>query len=157
MCAAIRLNFENNSKIFLGGDFDFCCLDYCTEENIDISADVIIFPHHGGLPSTGSKTRIETFVDDIVKYINPKYFIFSIHQKQYSLPHKEIIEQIGNKVSNPRFLCTQLPVEYINKVLSENPGAWEMHCKIEQGQKTHIDGNINIQLTSESCFLKFLD
>ncbi|MEJ7590288.1 MAG: MBL fold metallo-hydrolase [Planctomycetaceae bacterium] len=70
-----------------------------------LSAPILVYPHHGGLSGSGSS---EKFASDICEMFSPEVVIFSIGRGLHSTPRPEIVAAVRKKVSNVRIACTQL-------------------------------------------------
>ncbi len=57
MSAAIHVSRGAKSSVMLGGDIEFDCLDEWKTRGVQVSACVLVFPHHGGLPGTSSESE----------------------------------------------------------------------------------------------------
>lgn len=74
------------------------------KRQIDASADILVFPHHGG--STGT-TSVSAFTQDLCDLVQPKTVIFSLARNS-THPLPEIIQTIHQSNINVRIACTQL-------------------------------------------------
>jgi beta-lactamase superfamily II metal-dependent hydrolase len=153
LSAAIRIKNGPSNSILLGGDVEFCCLDEWKKNGIIPNASVLVFPHHGGLPSSNDPEIVEAFATEITKLVKPQIVVFSIHRTKYGLPRDITLSSILEISSNIRFLCTQLPVRF-HALVAEDP-AWSIHrCNSGKG---YTDGIIEFEFLENSMEVKFLN
>ncbi len=141
LSAAIRLSCRGRGAVLLAGDVGTECLDFVEAEKSTASADVLVFPHHGGAPG-GTLPR--HFATRVTRLVTPKYVVFSIHRERFKLPRKEITDAILKVDSTVKFLCTQLPDRLIPEV--KRGGAWDQHRCVQAGSVGWWDGHILITI-----------
>ena len=157
MSAVIKIKYYDIPKILFGSDMGLNCLDYLIENETELLSEILIYPHHGGLPGTAKKDEIEKFTEELIQLVRPKHCIFSIHRTMHGLPRSEIIDVITKKIPGILLYCTQLPEHVKNIVLSENPGAWIRHC-IKKNDVTHFfEGDIRIILSKDGSEIGFIN
>jgi beta-lactamase superfamily II metal-dependent hydrolase len=105
MSAAVRLWRGDTPAVLLAGDMERGCLDYWAEEKTDPRAEVLVFPHHGGLPGEGDPVEFATRLGESVR---PSAVLFSIHRSQYELPIPEVVQAVRRVAPDVRVVCTQL-------------------------------------------------
>lgn len=104
--AVIKVSLSNR-RVLLTGDLDEVGLKHLLETGIDVSADVLVFPHHGGNVSPHSNSdRNAKFTEDLLSAVNPDTTIFSIGRTAHLNPRPEIIKTITD--SNCQVMCTQM-------------------------------------------------
>lgn len=91
--AVIRVTSSQGQSILFTGDLDYLGLTCITTQSNQLSSDVLVFPHHGGLPGTGSD-QASKFATDLLTLVNPQTIIFSIRQNASLYPRPEIIKAI---------------------------------------------------------------
>jgi competence protein ComEC len=153
LCAAIRVVHSDNASVLLGGDVEFECLNDWENRGIDPQSQVLVFPHHGGLPSGYKESEAFKFAFSITKVVIPEFVIFSIHKSRYDLPRDGILEAIRECSNNINFLCTQLPDRFHDEIY-KNP-VWMKH-RTETG-KGYNEGSIVIELSDKGIELSFLN
>ena len=156
MCAAIRLLFRDQPKVLLAGDIDFSCIDYWTENEIDSSANILIYPHHGGLPGTSSPSEIVNFTEQLVQRVDPVYVIFSIHRTRHNLPRRDVLAVLEKSIRAPIFLCTQLP-DQLRDIVSfgRNQDLGKKHCVDSGGSRWATEGNIKVTFSDPDHSVEF--
>ncbi len=157
MSAIIRIKYCDIPRILFGSDMGLNCLGYLIENKAKLLSEVLIYPHHGGLPGTAKKEEIVKFVEELIHLVNPKHCIFSIHRTMHGLPRSEIIDVITKEIPAILLYCTQLPEHIKNIVLSDNPGAWVSHCTKKDGNPYYFEGNIKIILNKEESEIVFIN
>ncbi len=101
--ALLRLKHADRPGLLLAGDIDEVGLDDALRHDRDLTAQTLVFPHHGGLPTSSDAGA---FVERILGAVNPSLVIFSNGREKHDNPQPEIVSQvvrIGCKVA-----CTQL-------------------------------------------------
>ena len=88
------------------GDLDEIGLDNILLESPNLKSDILIFPHHGGRPS--SKNNGIEFTRKLCNLVKPNLVIFSNGRGHYHHPLKEIVDTIVATIPNVHILCTQL-------------------------------------------------
>jgi len=106
MSAVIGFYHKSHGVAIAAGDLDQIGLDNLLQEEINLKADILIFPHHGGRPGAGNN-GIE-FTKKLCSLVQPKLVIFSNGRGHYDHPFKEIVDTVISTVPNVHVLCTQL-------------------------------------------------
>jgi len=106
MSAVIGFYHKSHGVAIAAGDLDQVGLDNLLQEEINLKADILIFPHHGGRPGAGND-GIE-FTKKLCGLVQPKLVIFSNGRGYYDHPFKEIVDAVISTVPNVHILCTQL-------------------------------------------------
>jgi competence protein ComEC len=146
MSAAVKLNKAGKSMILLAGDVEQGCLDLWRSERTDPRADVLVFPHHGGLPGD---TEPAAFATDLCNLVQPRAVIFSIHRTRFLLPNPDIIRAILGTVPGVRIACTQLSTWCARAVPNGIPS--HILDLPAQGRESHFccAGTIQIDLSGD--------
>jgi len=104
--AVIRLVKDGAPIATFTGDLDSVGLNNLLEDNVDCSAPVLVFPHHGGKPGAANMTA---FVHSLVDFVKPQTVIFSIRRGgKFSNPQPEIVAALRQHAPAVRIACTQL-------------------------------------------------
>jgi competence protein ComEC len=101
LSAVIRVVHNSIGRVLLPGDMDAAALDAILETALDMSADVLVFPHHGG----ASNMNPSEFTDKLLTATQPSLVAFSLSHR-YRNPLPEIVE--GVRGSEIRICCTGL-------------------------------------------------
>lgn len=105
MSAVVRLWAGGDPRLLIAGDIDQVGLDNLLEGNKDVTADVLLFPHHGGLPGRSSPTD---FTKLLVGAVSAKLVVFSIGRGRYGNPRPEIVAAVLCSSQGAHIACTQL-------------------------------------------------
>lgn len=103
--AIIRLSQKMKPIALLPGDLDEIGLDDLIEHNIDVSAPLLVFPHHG--LKAGRTTAMDEFTHRLCEIVRPSNVIFSIGRGRKA-PMPEVVAAIREHVPDVRIACTQL-------------------------------------------------
>lgn len=105
--AVIRLVYKSRGVALLAGDIDNIGLNNLTNDAPDFTADVLVFPHHGGNASSGGKGNQE-FTKQLCEQVQPILILFSNGRNKHHNPRKEIIETVLDTLPDVHIMCTQL-------------------------------------------------
>ena len=93
--AIICFEFEGR-KLILLGDINNNGLDNLEMEGIKLTADAIVFPHHGGKPGASDPIFFTKRVCDLT---DPSHIIFSVASMRANHPRSDIVEYINDNFS----------------------------------------------------------
>lgn len=131
--AVIRLVKNQIPIALLTGDLDEVGLDNLINNNLDCSAPVLVFPHHGGRPGTGDMSAFTTKLVDLVQ---PETVIFSVLRGgQSNNPQPEVVRAVRESLPNVRVACTQLSQRCAANVPVNQPT--HLADKYAQGRQTN--------------------
>lgn len=118
--AVIRIS-ENGSPIaLLPGDLDEIGLDDLIDHHVDVTAPILVFPHHGG--KTGLTEVTEEFSRRLCEKVSPCTVAFSIgRRKNPNNPRPEIVTTVRECLGDVWIICTQLSEHCANSLPKENP------------------------------------
>ncbi len=133
--AVIKVSLSDR-QVLLTGDLDEVGLRHLLETGIDVSADVLVFPHHGGNVSSHSDSSHNIkFTNDLLAAVNPRLVIFSIGRTIHQNPRPEIVRSVISD-SDCHVMCTQmsqhcftgekLPEDHLTDLYSD--GRRRGHC-----------------------------
>ncbi|MGO7421010.1 ComEC/Rec2 family competence protein [Rhizobium ruizarguesonis] len=103
--AVIKVVKDGVSKALLPGDMSSATLLDLRRRGIDLHAEILIFPHHGGTPEYGDATE---FAKTLIEAVDPQLVIFSLGRGRYGTPRPEIVNAIRETKPNAHIACTQL-------------------------------------------------
>lgn len=104
----VRIMSGSTPVILLPGDIDEMGFAYLTERHSDISAPVLVFPHHGGkVRDNSSDAQNAAFATDFAQRVHPNTVIFSIGRNRFYNPRPEIVDALRAIVPDVRIACTQ--------------------------------------------------
>ncbi len=103
--AVIGIVHNSHRVALLAADIDNVGFDNLIQEEKQLTAEILVFPHHGGRSGGGDS---QTFAQRFCSLIQPKLIIFSIDRNRFNNPRVEIIEGLRSSVPDAHILCTQL-------------------------------------------------
>ncbi|MEH1910675.1 MAG: MBL fold metallo-hydrolase [Nostoc sp.] len=103
--AVIGIVHDSHRVAILAADIDNVGFDNLIQDQKSLSADILVFPHHGGRPGSADP---KIFAQQFCTFIQPKLIIFSIDRNRFNNPRTEIVEGIIYSVPDAHILCTQL-------------------------------------------------
>ncbi|QBJ14619.1 hypothetical protein EYD00_13945 [Agrobacterium sp. 33MFTa1.1] len=103
LSAALKINSQGRAGILLAGDIDDISLEDALRSGADLSANTLVFPHHGGLPGTGPITE---FTQKLIGSVKPKNVVFSNGRGRHDNPRPEVVDSIVK--CGCAIACTQL-------------------------------------------------
>ena len=104
MSAVIGLEHSGRRRILFAADMDANVLERVLDTKSQLSADVLVFPHHGGLTHGNAKA----FTEKLMGLVQPVLTIFSIGRGKHNTPRPEIISSVRHAAPGTHILCTQL-------------------------------------------------
>jgi beta-lactamase superfamily II metal-dependent hydrolase len=120
--AVIRVSYKDAGVVLLPGDLDEIGLRHLLDTGQDLSARVLVFPHHGGHTSKpGSATKNAAFARALVSVVKPSLIIFSIGRGQNATPREEIVTAVQAAAPLARIACTQLSEHCAALLPTEEP------------------------------------
>ena len=118
MSAVVQISYRTVSRVLLTGDLDSTGLENLLEHYPGPNSEVLIFPHHGGLPGAADPVW---FAKKICEAVRPEMIIFSIGRGLYQTPRPEIIAGIRSTLPEVYIACTQLSRNCAVTVPTTNP------------------------------------
>ena len=100
--AVVRFIHQNKPIVLLPGDIDKIGLDNLLQDANDISAWLLVFPHHGG----HAGKDIKGFTTQICQAVQPEKVVFSIGDNSNRFPLKEVIETISSTLQSSSMYTT---------------------------------------------------
>jgi beta-lactamase superfamily II metal-dependent hydrolase len=108
LSVVIRVHLEDQPVALLAADMDGKALEHIRENEREVSAPVLVFPHHGGLPGTADP---QEFASTLATLVQPELVIFSIKSVQRPAnPNPRILSGVRAAVPDAHIACTQLSV-----------------------------------------------
>jgi beta-lactamase superfamily II metal-dependent hydrolase len=113
MSVVVRLHHNEHPVVLLPGDMDILALADIVARNCPLTADVLVFPHHGGHVSASSNATTRSsenaqFTADLISRTTPQMVVFSIGRGIHATPRPEIIQKIRERAATCIVACTQL-------------------------------------------------
>lgn len=116
--AVIGIVHDSHRVAILAADIDNVGFDNLIQDQKSLSADILVFPHHGGKPGSADP---KIFAQQFCTFIQPKLIIFSIDRNRFNNPRTEIVEGIIYSVPDAHILCTQLSQQCTTSLPSSKP------------------------------------
>lgn len=105
LSAVIKLQAEGQSLCLLTGDLDDVALRSITDAQLDMSANVLVFPHHGGAPG---RTDAAAFAESLTRAVNPALVIISHGRTRFRNPLPSVMQGVRRGGGQAHVACTQL-------------------------------------------------
>ncbi|MEV4674630.1 hypothetical protein AB0K34_23550 [Actinomadura sp. NPDC049382] len=105
MSAVLRIRLAGHPAVLLPGDLDLTGFESLVANGTDMSAPVLVFPHHGGRTGSGGDRE---FARMICEAVGPELVIFSHGRRKFNNPRPEIVEGIREARPDVRIICTQV-------------------------------------------------
>lgn len=103
LSAVLRIRSGPEGSMLLAADMDEISLDAAIASATDLSADVLVFPHHGGLPGTSDPEKL---TKRLLAAVGPQSVIFSNGRGGHDTPRPEIVKTVRGR--DCTIACTQL-------------------------------------------------
>jgi beta-lactamase superfamily II metal-dependent hydrolase len=103
----LLLEVGDRHMALVTGDMDELAFEYLEDAGHDLHADVLVFPHHGGLSGANSAS-LERFAEALVRAVNPQDIVFSLDRRKFGNPRPEVISAVRRAAPNARIACTEL-------------------------------------------------
>ena len=117
--AVVRATTSDRS-VLLTGDIDDVGLQYLLATNQDMSADILVFPHHGGNASASATPATNRrFANQLLSAVNPEVVVFSFSRTKYRNPRPEIIQEVREDPSR-KVMCTQMSQHCLEESPNDN-------------------------------------
>lgn len=106
-----RISVGGQPLALIPGDLDETGLAHLLDQvpGPNLTAPILLFPHHGGHVSRASSVESNTrFATAFTQLVRPSTVVFSIGRGQHGTPRSEIINGIKSVAPDVNILCTQL-------------------------------------------------
>jgi competence protein ComEC len=151
LSAAVRISRIPQCSVLLGADIEFNCLDEWKAGGLQPRANVLVFPHHGGLPGGGDLSDAALFAHQLVQAVKPELVLFSNHRTKFGHPLVEVLTGVLKANPKVQLACTQLPERVHAHVATE--ACWSLH-KASNGSCI-VQGSLRLDFMKDSvrcCF-----
>ncbi|HMD71934.1 MAG TPA: MBL fold metallo-hydrolase [Bryobacteraceae bacterium] len=131
MSAVVRLTVDSIPAVLLPGDMDADGLANLIRDRLALSARVLVFPHHGGLPGRADPAQ---FAHDLCSLVHPEMVVFSIGRGKHNTPNPAIAGAVLAHRPRPYIACTQLAVA----CAADEPSSQPVHLigEVASGKRT---------------------
>lgn len=147
--AAMRITYGSMPVALLAGDIDEVSLSEIESSSVDVSARMLVFPHHGGLPGSKGSDR---FCVALMNLVKPSEVIFSIGREKYNTPRREVVAALKRASGTARILCTQLSLHCAKALPSVAPDHLSDFFALGREKKHCCAGTVVVHLPS-ACLL----
>lgn len=104
--AVVRVSIDSKPVILLPGDLDAVGYRHLLDSAMEIKADYLVLPHHGGL--SGSPSQTTAYITDFIAVVEPLEVIVSNSRGGVNNPRADVIEAVLSSPHRPHIACTQL-------------------------------------------------
>ncbi|MEZ0064318.1 beta-lactamase superfamily II metal-dependent hydrolase [Streptacidiphilus sp. MAP12-20] len=109
MSVVIRVHLDGQPVALLAADVDAAGLGHIIDSKQDLTAPVLVFPHHGGLPGNSHAPR--EFARSLTELVAPSLVVFSSGSRlRPRNPNSEIMAGVRSAAPTAHIACTQLSV-----------------------------------------------
>lgn len=105
--AVLLVEFGSKRVALLTGDLDQLGFEYLIETKQDLTADILVFPHHGGLSGTGMGATAK-LAEELTSAVKPTDIVFSMDRRKFGNPRKEVVAAVMRAAPDARIACTEL-------------------------------------------------
>ena len=100
----LKVTMGGRPAALLAGDANQYAVQRMIDQGQDLSADVLIFPHHGGHCDGDDYS----FAKSLCEAVQPQAVVFSLGRSGLPNPQPDIVRGVRDGASGARILCTQL-------------------------------------------------
>ncbi|HTA13314.1 MAG TPA: MBL fold metallo-hydrolase [Solirubrobacteraceae bacterium] len=103
--AVLRVTLSNGRRVLLPGDLDGVGLAELLGRGADLSADVLVFPHHGSLSTVADE---RAFAAEVVEAVGASTVLFSVGRSAKARPTEEVMRGVFDANPKAEIACTQM-------------------------------------------------
>lgn len=108
LSVVVRVHLADHPAVLLAADIDAAALRRIQQDGHKLTASVLVFPHHGGLPGSADP---RVFARDLTELVEPDLVVFSIRGGQRpSNPNPAVMSGVREGAPEAHIACTQLSV-----------------------------------------------
>lgn len=105
LSAVVRVLHDGAQRALLTSDIDDIGLADLERRSVSLTAELLLFPHHGGHVANVDN---EEFATRLCKAVGAKTIVFSIGRGKHGTPRPEIIKAVEEALPSGHVACTQL-------------------------------------------------
>jgi competence protein ComEC len=145
--AVIRISCDDGGSILLPGDADQRSFEALEERGVDLTADILVFPHHGRNATVGDERGFARWITELV---SPGQVYFSVGRGAVARPSPEVLLGTREAAPNAYIACTQLCGECAPEPLAEDRTTDHLSGLRSSGaaSRTCCAGTLQIDLSS---------
>ena len=138
-------NGAGGRGVLLAGDIDEVGLSEALAAGVELSADVLVFPHHGGAPGNADH---KSFTNKLLDAVGADTVVFSNGRDRHDNPRSEIVEVVRSRPCS--VICTQLSRRCESGNVDATPYLEPLRAS---GRRTNAccAGSITVDLTPRAC------
>lgn len=103
--AVVRVTLDSGLRVLLTGDIDDTTMNELEAAEADLTADVLVFPHHGSHSAVADQRG---FAARVAGAVSPKFVAFSVGRGAIPRPNAEIVAGVLDAIPRVHIACTQL-------------------------------------------------
>jgi hypothetical protein len=122
MAVVLRVATKQGRSILLSADIDHSGMRGLLEDpDVDLTANVLVYPHHGGRTGAGSDEQEESLAREFTAAVDPEAILVSNGRERFQNPRREIVRGVRQARSSPpvRLVCTQLSSVCLAEVVAD--------------------------------------
>lgn len=105
LSAVVRVIHDDVPRALLTGDLDAVGLADLERCAVDLGAELLVFPHHGGHVPQGDNAN---FADRLCRSVGATTVVFSLGRGKHRTPRPEIVRAVEGALPTAHVACTQL-------------------------------------------------
>lgn len=149
--AVISVTVSGSTLAVLPGDLDGIGLQDLLQNCKDLSAPILVYPHHGGLP--GGRMEPTEYARRLLSAVNPGVVVFSIGRGQYSTPSPDTVRVVRETLPDTRIVCTQLSEFCSGKRPTESPTHLSSAFAMGRAHRKCCGGTVVVPLDDHASLL----
>lgn len=121
MSAVLCVRWAGEPLVVFAADLDRAGLDRLIEDDTDLRARVLVFPHHGGIPGgRPSDDVLRDFARQLTERVQPETIVFSFARMRFHNPQPAIVEGVRQAAPEAHIACTQLSRRCSDELLNSD-------------------------------------
>lgn len=104
--AVLQVKVNDRSILLLPGDLDFVGFEHLVDSRLDLAADYLVLPHHGGSVGTLAETKRMTY--ELCAAVSPLHVFISNSRNRFDNPRVEVIQSVREASPKCHIECAQL-------------------------------------------------
>jgi beta-lactamase superfamily II metal-dependent hydrolase len=161
LSAVLRVRLSSGLRVLLPGDMDHVTLTELLDAGTDLSADVLVFPHHGSISAVSNE---RAFAAEMTRAVGAHTVLFSVGRGAKARPTEAVVKGIFDENPNMSIACTQLSsgclqadAELPGKLthLTDLPAAGRARCRSCAGSMTL--GEAGLESPAAAAHQQYID
>lgn len=116
MSAVLVASYAGRAVALVPGDLDAVGWSHLRDLSLDLRADILIVPHHGGWGGTSKRTIAMT--EEICSAVQPSWVFISNGRGSHGTPREEVVEAIRRVTPQARIACTQVSTRCLSDTIA---------------------------------------